>query len=447
MRSAALALALLLAATPALAVEQAADAEKEMAIADSYMQQGNFQAAVAHYQAARLLAPDRPGPYRALGMAHYKAGQCPEAIPVLEEYVRKKRQDPWPEAVRALADCKARGARGARAVGTFRVTSDPPGADVRIDDAGGPVVGTTPFESASLPAGLHTVYLSRVEHRPASGEVRIDAGVMSTFHIVLAPLSARVTREERARLEREAEERRRREEEKRRQVDEYEKSQAFEGSIAEQINIAYEREKIEVHGSGTDYQFGTAHGRITENEFVRRYKKVTGQKDLNHALKMRNNVSTGVWASFGFAGVGLLAYGLATLSSSCGDLSMMDALKKSECHASGSSVVIPGNTFTNDTSRNVALVGGGVQIFSSIIYLLYGGLRPDGTPAHHVLSDYDARLAVDRYNRALQRRIRNDIAAGRPVTFMPPELAPPSAPKVRLTPFLGAGTFGVSGSF
>src|SRR3954453_10098764 len=240
----ALALATLLAAAPlAHADQQEADAEAEAAAemkrADAYLQARNYQAAIAHYNAARLLAPERPGPYRALGMAWFASGQCAEAVPMLEEYVRKKPRDPWPEAVRVLSECKQRLAGPAasdveKPAGTFRVTSDPPGAQVRIDDPDGAMLGTTPYESTGLATGLHRLYVSAPDYRPAVGDVHIQPGVTASLQVTLAPLRA-LSRAPTA------------------------PAPELEQQTAEQVHLRYEGQKIEVCGAGPRYHFCTQH--------------------------------------------------------------------------------------------------------------------------------------------------------------------------------------------
>jgi hypothetical protein len=406
-----------------------------MAVADDYMKQRNYQAAIAHYLAAKVLAPERPGPYRALGMAYVLANQCKEAIPVLEEYLRRKPDDPRPEAVEALRRC--RGGRTPppprRTKGTVRVTSDPSGAEVRIDDERGQLLGYTPFDSDDLPPGSHQIYLSRAGYRATSGEVRVEAGVMSTLHVPLSPMPRVISpppvpREN----DREALERRKRE------AWEHAQGEALRQN-EEQLRVLYERDKVEICGSGPEYQFCDVNSRITENEFVRRYKKVTGRKDLDYALKMRNNISTAVWATIGLAGVGIMAYGLATLDSKC---TMMDSMK-SECQTTGG-MFDPSKSIRNKTSEVLAYTGGGVHIGASLIYILYGGLKPDGKTTDHKITEYDARLIVDRYNRALMHKIRSGNAAPTE-SYLPPREPPQRS--VRVVPYIGAGGVGVVGIF
>jgi hypothetical protein len=391
---------LLLIASPAFAEEQAADAEAEMSRADEYMKQRNWRAAVAHYNAARLLAPERPGPYRGIGMAFYAAGQCAEAVPQLEEYLRLKGGDAWPQARRALDECRARlgGQRG----GTVHVASEPSGALVRIDDADGPVLGVTPFDSESLTPGIHRVYLAAPNFRPTVSEVQIARGLATTVQVTLAPLPQLAPAPPVSASE---------DRERKREMQEYEQSTAVEQQVLDEVRRRFAREKMDVCGSGVEWKFCTVGGAITENDFIRRYEKITKAKDLHHALKLRNNLATALWASIGLAGVAVMAYGLATLSRPC-DMNKGDATN-TDC-LNSSSNFDGTKTTTNDLSEKLAIIGGAVQVGTSLIYMIYG-MKYDGTVTSHLITEYDARNIIDRYNRALERKIRQDVYMNRAV--------------------------------
>src|SRR5262245_24875688 len=91
------------------------------------MEQHDFAGALTHFEAGRGLAPDSSGPWLGVGLAHASLGHCAEAVPALEEYLRRKREAPAPGAESTLAACRA---RLAAVVGTLHVESDPPGAEV-----------------------------------------------------------------------------------------------------------------------------------------------------------------------------------------------------------------------------------------------------------------------------------------------------------------------------
>jgi len=102
-----IALALVLVPLAAVAEEKRDDAAAEMAKADdAFFNQKDVQSAIAHYNAARLLAPDRPGPYLALGVAYQAAGDCKQATAMMQQYLKRKSTDPKPDAQKVIDECK-----------------------------------------------------------------------------------------------------------------------------------------------------------------------------------------------------------------------------------------------------------------------------------------------------------------------------------------------------
>jgi hypothetical protein len=92
-----------------VAGERRDDAAAEMAKADDYyFNQKDTASAIAHYEAARRLAPDRPGPYLALGIAYASLGQCGQAIPMMQKYLSLKTSDPKTEAQKTIDECNAK---------------------------------------------------------------------------------------------------------------------------------------------------------------------------------------------------------------------------------------------------------------------------------------------------------------------------------------------------
>jgi hypothetical protein len=84
------------------------DAEAEMRKAKVALDAGEYEKAVSHYLIARTLVPDASGPYLGLGLAYAGLGRCSEAIPSLEEYLRRRKKDPFPGARATLNACRAR---------------------------------------------------------------------------------------------------------------------------------------------------------------------------------------------------------------------------------------------------------------------------------------------------------------------------------------------------
>ena len=145
-----------------------ADALAEMEKAQDNLDHGEYDAAVARFNVARSLFPSSSGPYLGLGLAHARAGRCVEAIPFLEEYLKRKTKDPKPEGREALDDCRK------KTPGRLSVTSEPDGADVRADDPHGPVLrldavrGGRAFERSPS----HPGFQERLRDRVSRGDHR-----------------------------------------------------------------------------------------------------------------------------------------------------------------------------------------------------------------------------------------------------------------------------------
>jgi hypothetical protein len=169
------------------------EAEEEMRRAKVALDRHDYEGAVGHYLVARSLAPDSSGPYLGLGLAWAAQGRCDEAVPVLQEYLRRKTKEPNPAAQSTLSACHA-ALEGQRrlppppAAARLVVTSDPPGAEVRIDDEGAenPSRGRTPLE-LSLPPGAHTLTVTRPGFREELRTVSLVAGQLLRQSVTLQP--------------------------------------------------------------------------------------------------------------------------------------------------------------------------------------------------------------------------------------------------------------------
>jgi hypothetical protein len=177
-RARALAVAFLLSQGSVAFADAKADALAEMEKAQDNLDRGEYDAAIARFNVARSLFPSSSGPYLGLGLAHARAGRCEDSIPFLEEYLKRKTKDPKPEAVQTLEDCRR------RLPGKLSVTSEPDGAEIRVDDPNGPVIGTTPFSSSKLPPGRHKIVVSKAGFITGSSEVNISPG--TTANVVLS---------------------------------------------------------------------------------------------------------------------------------------------------------------------------------------------------------------------------------------------------------------------
>jgi tetratricopeptide (TPR) repeat protein len=173
------------------------EAEQEMRRAKLSLDRGEYESAIGHYLQARALAPDSSGPYLGLGLAYAGLGRCSEAIPMLEEYLRRKTRDPFPGAASTLNACRARTAQ--ISTGRVMVTSEPSGAEVRLSDEEGDLLGRTPCEITLAP-GRHVLHLSLGGYHTADRAVEVSSGRTVRAHAQMQP-SLPTFRAEKGRLE------------------------------------------------------------------------------------------------------------------------------------------------------------------------------------------------------------------------------------------------------
>ncbi len=162
------------------------------------------------------------------------------------------------------------------------------------------------------------------------------------------------------------------------------------------------------------YAFHDSKGDITENEFVRRYRKTTGSPEIDRVERRRNWEY--LWLFPAITGLAAVPTGLA-----CGGFA----------HA-----------FTDQAFSNRGSFLGsaacGTGVVSSYFFL---AMTPvmffsdyDGAPTDHALSEYDARLYAGRYNRVLLRKAARDAIRMR-------------KSESRVVPFVGHDEVGVVGTF
>jgi hypothetical protein len=161
-------------------------AQEEMSKAQEAFDKGDFDEAVRRFGKAHDLVPSSSGPLLGLGLAHARGGRCDQAVPSLEEYLKRKKNEANPEARTVLDDCKRKLAAPApRPPARLIVTSDPSGAEVRIDDAGGAPAGYTPFES-SVPEGHHRILVSKPGFDTQVREVDGASGSFEKLNVSLS---------------------------------------------------------------------------------------------------------------------------------------------------------------------------------------------------------------------------------------------------------------------
>jgi hypothetical protein len=173
----------------------------------------------------------------------------------------------------------------------------------------------------------------------------------------------------------------------------------------------YEREKISIEPLGTTWVFveGRAYKdkqiKIKENEFIRRYRDITRSDELDDLEQRRNTGGVIAFGTLTLLGIGAIAGGAAS-----GD---------------GLGVAIGG------------VVGAGLTIGFGIPFFIALG-KPDGSLTSHYLTEREARLYLDRYNRALLRNTIKDVQKAHRESALPPP--PPDT-------WIGLGPTGITGSF
>jgi len=217
-----------------------------------------------------------------------------------------------------------------------------------------------------------------------------------------------------------------------------------EAGVPETVKKIYEREKIDVTTEAGGFRFVSAKdGAIKENEFVRRFRKVTGSDELDDIETRRNKGSFYTAAALTAVSAGLGVYGFLNLTRPCSKEDAAndssDCFKQIPSPSGGTPQEIagtfdPSRNRENDMGTTIAIVGtAGTLGFG--IWLLAAAFGPDGAATEHLLSEHDAVLYTSKYNRALLRRTITEVQKTQ------------SSSSLRLTPAFGMGTFGLTGRF
>jgi len=220
-----------------------------------------------------------------------------------------------------------------------------------------------------------------------------------------------------------------------------------EAGVPETVKKIYEREKIDVTTEAGAFRFVSAKdGAIKENEFVRRFRKVTGSDELDDIETRRNKGSFYTAAALTAVSAGIGVYGFLNLSRPCSKSDVSESFVSGDCikevpSSSGDGVVEISGTFDPSRDREngmgtVLAIAGTAGTVGFGIWLLAAAFAPDGAVNEHFLSEHDAVLYTSKYNRALLRRTITDVQKNQS-----------AAPRLRLAPTFGLGTFGLVGRF
>jgi hypothetical protein len=238
-----------------------------------------------------------------------------------------------------------------------------------------------------------------------------------------------------------------------------------ESTVPEQVKTIYDREKISVAADGSSYVFRDGGQReVTEAEFARRYGETTGSDEISDLDRRHNSGSLALWGSAVAVSGGLLAYGVTHLNNThrCGDeydVFECDDVPSTDpnaqripgtpdwVYANGDGDYYdPTDTYESGSAGGIVAAGvGGVGLAASLIFFVPVLLNPDSDAESHYLTERDARLYTERYNRALLRKTIRDVQHSQKVSTIRWQRSPSPSPGfwMALTPNLAA----VGGSF
>ena len=184
-----------------------------------------------------------------------------------------------------------------------------------------------------------------------------------------------------------------------------------ETSASDQVKAIYESQKMKVGVSPYGgYAFSDAQGFVSENEFVRRYRAATGEKDLDDVETHRAKFQL-------YGGITMLVVGAGLTTAS----------------------LAFGNLKGNDPPTIAAFTGGFTLLVAGVPLTIFGLVFGEGAPNDHLLTEYDARIYAEKHNRKLLRKSIHDVESTRKTTWL--------KPKVDGGPLAGGGYLSLSFAF
>ncbi|MEJ7730656.1 MAG: hypothetical protein WKG00_15725 [Polyangiaceae bacterium] len=228
-----------------------------------------------------------------------------------------------------------------------------------------------------------------------------------------------------------------------------------ETTIPQTVKALYEKDKLTVHGGGSKYTWRDGRGvSITENEFVRRFRSVSGSDELDDVEQRRN--STSLYVSGGLLGVsvGAAVFGYLNLTRHC----RLDEYDPDEVFDSSDCTVVkeirmPGETFARSSAvgfRRDGTVGNPLGVGLAVagtagtigfgIWFLAAAFGADGSATDHAITDRDAVLYTERYNRSLLRKTIKEVQKSHTSEVR-------DAPGIEVRPSVGFGSLALQGRF
>ncbi len=174
-----LVLSAMLATAPAAQAQEPPDGYREIiAAAVEEFAEGRWAEAAAIFERAHALFPNART-LRGMGMCAFEMRQYPEAIRFLDEALRESRRELTSAQRDETQELLGR-ARGF--VGSFRLLTEPPGADLRID---GEVPRRGPEGHVMLGGGEHVLTVSASGYLPLGRRLLVGGGEDETLRLVL----------------------------------------------------------------------------------------------------------------------------------------------------------------------------------------------------------------------------------------------------------------------
>ncbi len=219
-----------------------------------------------------------------------------------------------------------------------------------------------------------------------------------------------------------------------------------EATVPDTVKALYEKDKLSVQGAGPNYVFRDGRGEaVGENDFVRRFRAVTGSDELDDVERRRN--ATGLYVTGGLTAASALvaAWGVINLRRPCQASDFEGVFP--DCGATAKVNDIEERPVRFDKGETVVnppgIVAMGLGALATAGFGTWFAIKlfgPDGKNTDHLITDRDAVLYTDRYNRSLLRKTVKDVERAHSNQSR-------AEPGLRWRPTFGLGVFGVEGRF
>ncbi len=169
---------------------------------------GHFEKALSSFEAAYQAVPDAVFLFN-IGQCHRALGHTQEALLAYRAFLREAPNAPNRAEVERLrgeleqtlerqrqqqqvppTGTLSPGSAQPKSAPLLRVTSEPPGALVRVDGPEVRPIGSTPLETSVVAPGAHTLYLSLDGYQSQTATATIEPGATADLKLTLAPLAA-----------------------------------------------------------------------------------------------------------------------------------------------------------------------------------------------------------------------------------------------------------------